>query len=47
MFPETDPSAVNEIESRNASIIESNIRVDDALIPFDNACLKPIRIFDI
>jgi len=47
VFPGTDPDVVNEIESRNVNMIESNIRGDDSLIPFDNAYLKPIRIFDI
>ena len=47
VFPGNNPSEVNEIESRNVSMIGSNIRGNDALIPFDNSYLKPIRIFDI
>ena len=46
-FLGTDNNDVHEIESRNVGLIEVDFRGDDALIPFDNLCLQPIRIFDI
>ena len=46
-FPGTDFNDANEIESRNISLVENNFRGDDTLIPRDNPCLRPIRMFDI
>ena len=46
-FPGTDYNDVHEIESRNVSLVEVDFKGDDALIPYDNPHLQPIRIFDI
>ena len=35
-FPGTDENHVNEIESRNISLVANNFRGDDILIPRDD-----------
>ena len=42
-FPGTDPVDVSEIESRNVSLIETNFRGDNDIIPFINSYFEPIK----